>query len=87
LVLDQAFVRLFVQRLFRQLQVVLQQPPRLLQRQLAAARAGVSELKGPGIKRKAHWRWAFMYSKRCLMAFLMALSVTCAVAFRLKLRR
>ncbi len=48
LVLDQAFVRLFVQRFFRQLQVVLQQPPRLLQRQLAAAGAGVSEVKGPG---------------------------------------
>ena len=45
LVLDQAFVRLLVQRLFGQLEVVLQQSPRLLQRQLAAAGAGVSELR------------------------------------------
>jgi hypothetical protein len=48
---------------------------------------GVSELKGPGLKRKAHWRWAFMYSKRCLMAFLMALSVTCAVAFQVEIAK
>ena len=47
LVLDQAFVRLLFQRLFRQLEVVLKQPTRLLQRELAAAGAGVSELKGP----------------------------------------
>ena len=51
LVLDQALVRLIVERVWWQLEIGLQQPPRLPQRQVAGGRRlGVSDEKGPVVQ-------------------------------------